>query len=203
MCMLMWIHLLCVCLCGLICYVHAHVDTSAIWMHLIKPILLYTTSIWFLNASISAVASLQIIQNSALRIATISLRTATVPHLHHEAEILQISPNLSLLCSQFLLRALIPDHPSHDVVTAPSGPCIVRYTLQSRFLPSVHHLLTVEFHSLLLSCQASLRSLHSIGVSYADVSLGFNRLLSEPPPPLRLTPLSNHSLGSTVPTSPN
>ena len=91
---------------------------------LIKPILSYAAPIWFPNASTSALASLRTIQNLAPRIATGSLRMASVPHLHQEAEILE--PNL---CSQFLLWALIPEHPSHDVVAAPSGPCVVRHTL--------------------------------------------------------------------------
>ena len=104
---------------------------------LIKPILSYAAPVWFPNAPTTAVSTLQSIQNSALRIATGSLKMASTDHLHQEASVLPVRAHLSMLCSQFLLSALRPNHPSHPTVTADSGPRNIRHTLQSRFRPSI------------------------------------------------------------------
>ena len=104
---------------------------------LIKPILSYAAPVWFPNAPTTAVSTLQSIQNSALRIATGSLKMASTDHPHQEASVLPVPAHLSMLCSQFLLSALRPNHPSHPTVTADSGPRNIRHTLQSRFRPLI------------------------------------------------------------------
>ena len=145
---------------------------------LIKPVLSYAAPVWFPNASDSAISTLQTIQNSALRIATGSLRMASIPHLH---QVLRVGPHLSLLCSQFLLRTLLPEHPSHAVTTAPSGPRCIHHKLHSRFLPSIHHLLTDGIASA-DTYRANMRSLHSAAVAGAITSLGDNSTSWLPPP---------------------
>ena len=62
---------------------------------------------------------------------------ASSDHLHQEASVLPVRAHLSMLCSQFLLSALRPNHPSHLTVTVHSGPRNIRHTLQSRFRPSI------------------------------------------------------------------
>ena len=104
---------------------------------LIKPILSYAAPVWFPNAPTTAVSTLQSIQNSALRIATGSLKMASTDHFHQEVSVLPVRAHLSMLCSRFLLSALRPNHPSHPTVTADSGPRNIRHTLQSRFRPSI------------------------------------------------------------------
>ena len=156
---------------------------------LIKPVLSYAAPIWYPNASDSAISTLQSIQNSALRIATGSLRMASVPHLHQEAKALEVGPHLSLLCSQFLLRTLLPDHPSHTVTSAHSGPRCIRHTLQSRFMPTIRHLLTDGMASA-DTYRANMRSLHSAAVAGAIASLGDNRLLGCHPPEIHPSELN-------------
>ena len=87
------------------------------------------------------ISKLQTLQNSALRIATGCMKMTNVGHLHAEASVLPVSDHLSLLSSQFLARCLVPSHPSHQTVTAPSGPRQMKHTLQSRFFPTFHPIL--------------------------------------------------------------
>ena len=144
---------------------------------LIKPILSYAAPVWFPNAPTTAVSTLQSIQNSALRIATGSLKMASTDHLHQEASVLPVRAHLSMLCSQFLLSALLPNHPSHPTVTADSGPRNIRHTLQSHFRPSISaHL--IDGITQPDSYRESLRRVHSDAVA----ALSLNRLLGVSPP---------------------
>ena len=148
---------------------------------LIKPILSYAAPVWFSNAPTTAVSTLQSIQNSALRIATGSLKMASTDHLHQEASVLPVRAHLSMLCSQFLLSALRPNHPSHLTVTADSGPRNIRHTLQSRFRPSISaHL--IEGITQPDSYRESLQQVHSDAVAPAIATLSPNRLLGVSPP---------------------
>ena len=152
---------------------------------LIKPILTYAAPIWFPNASLSSIAIAQTIQNSALRIATGSHRMASVSHLHSEAEVLPVSNHLSLLCSQFLCSALRPSHPSHQTVIQASGPRTMKRTLQSRFLPSVAHLLEDRVLPPGTYRQA-LRTLHTSAVSSYIRAASHSKVLLAPLRPLHL-----------------
>ena len=148
---------------------------------LIKPILSYAAPVWFPNAPTTDVSTLQSIQNSALRLATGSLKMASTDHLHQEALVLHVRAHLSMLCSQFLLSALRPNHPSHPTVTADSGPRNIRHTLQSRFRPSISaHLIDGITQP---DCyRESLRQVHSDAVAATIAALSPNRLLGVSPP---------------------
>ena len=90
----------------------------------------------------SGVNFLQVIQNSALRIATGSLKMASWQHLHQETKLLPICKSLTLLNIQYLARALRLEHPSHGIVRSPWGPKTIRHTLHSRIAsqnPAVPH----------------------------------------------------------------
>lgn len=149
---------------------------------LIKSIITYAAPVWFPNASNSAIAKLQSIQNAALRIATGSHKMASASHLHSETEILPISDSLSLLCSQFLLSALRPDHPSFPVVTHGPGPRNMKQTLQSRFLPSIAQHLTMDGTSPAASYRQNLKTLHTAAVRDSIDATPPNRILGIPPP---------------------
>ena len=143
---------------------------------LIKPILSYAAPVWFPNAPTTAVSTLQSIQNSALRIATGSLKMASTDHLHQDASVLPVRAHLSMLWSLFLLSALRPKHPSHPTVTAESGPRNIRHTLQSRFRPSISaHL--IDGITQPDSYRESLRQVHSDAVAATIAALSPNRLL--------------------------
>ena len=69
-----------------------------------------------------------------------------IPHLYSETKMLPVKEHLSLICQQFLVSALIHNHPSHRLVTDNSNPrpstAPIRSSLQSRFLPMMQHVLT-------------------------------------------------------------
>ena len=77
----------------------------------------------------TSIIKLQTIQNAALRIATGCPMMASVDHLHMEAEIMTVREHLAMLCAQFLVSCLQPNHPSFPVVTADSGPRNKKQTL--------------------------------------------------------------------------
>ena len=76
---------------------------------------MYAASISFPNTSLSLIQKLQTIQNSAVRIATGCVQMSSTKHLHEETEMLPVQDYLSLICSQYLARAVQPTSPSHDV----------------------------------------------------------------------------------------
>ena len=149
---------------------------------LIKSIFTYACPIWFpITRDSSSINKLQVVQNAALRIATGCVRMTEIGHLHAEAAVLPVREHLSLLSSQFLARCLVPSHPSHTIVTAPSGPRRIKHTLQSRFLPAVApHLtngtLTPDTY------KDTIKTLHTSAVTSAISSRRFNRVLASPDP---------------------
>ena len=98
---------------------------------------MYSTLICFPNTSQSLIQKLQAIQNSAVRIATGSVKMASIDHLHEESEMLPVQDQLFLICFRYLTGALQANNPSHSVVTPPSGSRYMKQTLQSRFLHNV------------------------------------------------------------------
>ena len=81
-------------------------DIIATYRTITRPILSYAASIWYPFASRTAMASLQTIQNTALRLATSCLKMAPIAHLHQETGVLPLSAHLDLACAQFLTSAL-------------------------------------------------------------------------------------------------
>ena len=148
---------------------------------LIRPLLTYANPIWFPNSSPSAIQKLQVLQNSALRIATGCVRASAISHLHAETQVLPVRDHLSLLCSQYLARTLQPNHPSHTIVTSPSGPRTVRHTLQSRFLSVVAPYAEGGIIPPASYAQ-TLKAIHTSAVAAAISSQPPNRVLQSPPP---------------------
>ena len=56
-----------------------------------------------------------------------------IPYLHVETRVLPVLDRLSMLCQQFLARALQTDHPSHNVALAHPGPRGIKVTLRWAF----------------------------------------------------------------------
>ena len=97
--------------------------------------------------------------------------------------------HLSLLSSQYLARCLIPNNPSHSVVTSSSGPRHMKQTLQRRFHPLVAPFLTNG--SLPADAfKETLDSLHTSAVQRTISSRPPNRVLQEPAPPVSEEELS-------------
>ena len=148
---------------------------------LIRSLFMYAAPIWFPNTSPSLVQKLQTIQNSALRIATGCVRMASVDHLHEETEMLPVQEHLSLICSQYLARALQPTNPSHDVVTSSSGSRDMKQTLQSRFL----HVVAPHLSNGVLppaEYGTTIKSLHTGAVAASKSLLSPNRVLQTTSP---------------------
>ena len=148
---------------------------------LIRSIVTYAAPIWYPNASATSVRKLQVLQNSALRVATGCHRMAPVAHLHREALMLPVDDTLQLLCKQYLASAMVPEHPCHATVTSCSGPRSIRHTLQSRFLPSIQQFL-VNNTIPLDSKKTTLTTLHNDAVRVAIAASSGNRLLDAPAP---------------------
>jgi len=102
----------------------------------------YAAPIYFPNLSKDAGQSLQVIQNAAMRIATGGHLRASSDHLHAETQLLPVVKSLEMVCAQYLASALRPTHPSHTIVTQPSGPPNQRDTVQSKFLSKISAYLT-------------------------------------------------------------
>ena len=150
---------------------------------LIKSLISYAAPVWFPNARPSTLQPLQAVQNAALRIASGAVLMSSQDHLHNEAELLPVESELSMLCRQFLLRALLPGHPSNAVVSAPPGPRNIRSTLQSRFLQSILPYLE-DGSTPEDSYRQSLADIHRSAVADAIAAYAPNRVLGQPPPPV-------------------
>jgi hypothetical protein len=94
-----------------------------------------------MNQDYAAIKSLQCTQNVAMRIITGCNKMTDQDHLLAETQLLPISENLGMVCSQFLANASQESHPSHAIVNMSTGlrkgrKDIVN-TLQSRFQEEV------------------------------------------------------------------
>jgi hypothetical protein len=94
-----------------------------------------------------------------------------------------------MLCKQFLVSALRPAHPSHDVVLRPPGPRTnskgrpMKETLSSRYLSTVEHFLSNGVMSQVLY-KRTLNIIHSDAVKLAKSQQSVNPLLGRIPPPV-------------------
>ena len=150
---------------------------------LIQSLFTYASPTWFPNASPSAIAKLQVVQNNALRTATGCVRMSSIAHLHAESLVLPVHDHLSLLSSQFLARTLVPSHPSHHITTAFSGPRRIKHTLQSRFHDSVAPFL-INNSLPSDSYKDTIKSLHTSAVAATLAARPNNRVLSAVAPPI-------------------
>jgi hypothetical protein len=76
-----------------------------------RPIIEYGSTIWAPIISDTNVNKLQVIQNSALRIATGCTSDTNTQHLHEETKVLPLREHLKLHSSQLRLKTQISTHP--------------------------------------------------------------------------------------------
>ena len=108
---------------------------------------------------------------------------SNIDHLHTETQVLPVKDHLSLLSTQFLAKALQPNHPSHPIVTSPSGPRNKKATLQSRFLCN----LTPYLEGGVLQpdrYKSTIAQLHTTAVATSISNRSPNRVLQSRPPPI-------------------
>ena len=147
---------------------------------LIDSLFSYAAPIWFPNTSVTNINKLQLIQNSALRIATGSPMMASVDHLHMEAGVLTVREHLDMLCAQYLASSLQPNHPSYPVVTADSGPRTMKYTLQRRYSAEVESF--KDESGAIEDPKMALDTIHRRAVDESIRARGNNRVLGTPAP---------------------
>ena len=111
------------------------------------------------------------------------VKMSSIGHLHAESSVLPVKDHLSLLSSQFLARCHVPSHPCHQVVTSPSGPRPMKYTLQSKFLPTVAPYL-INGSLPPDTYKSTIQSLHTSAVASTIASRPPNRVLQQPDPPI-------------------
>ena len=87
-----------------------------------RPVLEYASTIWSPNASKTNIDKLQIVQNTALRIATGCTHDTNTQHLHDETNVLPIHQHLQLHASQIRQKAQHPTHPLHKLTIHPHTP---------------------------------------------------------------------------------
>jgi hypothetical protein len=82
-----------------------------------RPVLEYASTVWSPIVAPSNINKLQIVQNTALRIATGCTKDTNIEHLHSETKILPIVEHLKLHSSQLRQRSQHPNHPLHETTT--------------------------------------------------------------------------------------
>ena len=145
----------------------------------IRSLFTYASPIWFPYISHTSKRNLQLVQNAALRIATGSVRASAEGHLHAETKMLPVDDHLSLLCSQFLVTALQPGHPSYPIVTADSGPRDKKKTLQLKFRPNIERFLS---NGAAQDAKEARKQLHTEYVDAALRARPLNPVLNLQPP---------------------
>ena len=108
----------------------------------------------------------------------------SIDHLHAETHTIPVNDHLALLSKQYLARTLQPSHPSHSVVTAPSGPRNMKHTLLSRFRRDVESFLDTSNTLPPENYTRTINSLHTSTVQQAIQSRAPNRILQTAPPPI-------------------
>ena len=166
---------------------------SLTYNSIIKPTIGFGAPIWVPNMKPSNVKKLQTLQNCGLRMITGCHLASSIDHLHAETEILPVQIHLDMLCSQFLLSAMRPAHPSHEVVLRPPGPRTnkagrpMKETLSSKYLHTVQPYLNDNGVMSEVSYKRALQSIHSNAVSRALREQSNNVLLQRRPPAVSAT----------------
>ena len=142
---------------------------------LVGSLFTYAAPIWFPNISQSSLDKLQIVQNSALRIATGCVKMTHIDDLHAEAKELKVDEHLKMLCSQFLATCLQPHHASFPIVTADSGPRRMKQSLQKGYSDQVDDLL-VDGH--ITDIKIARKTIHTRAVRAAIGSRRQSEVLS-------------------------
>ena len=87
-----------------------------------------SATIWSPNASETNIDKLQIVQNTALRIATGCTHDTSTQHLHDETNIQPIHQHLQLHTSQIRQKVQHPTHPLHKLTIHPHTPRLKKQT---------------------------------------------------------------------------
>ena len=83
-----------------------------------RSLFIHVAPIRFPNVSSSMIQKLQTLQNSAICVATGSVKMTSIDNLPEETKVLHVHDHLSLLCPQYFTRTLQSINSSQNVVTS-------------------------------------------------------------------------------------
>ena len=150
---------------------------------MIRPFFDYAAPVVFPNFSSTSIEKLQKVQNKCLRLITGCHFNSAIDHLHSETQILPVREHLKLLSSQYLVRALNPNHPSHPHVVEPPPPSQrqMKETLRSKCWSAVENFLQDGIIRP-EKVKEAMKSIHIQIVSDTVDAFNPNRVLGTIPP---------------------
>ena len=113
-------------------------NTRKTYKAISRPVLQYASTIWSPNASETNIDKLQIVQNSALRMATGCTHDTNTQHFHDETNVLPIHQHLQLRASQIKHKSQHPAHPLHKLTIHPHTPRLQKKHIQQHQLHHQH-----------------------------------------------------------------
>ena len=147
-----------------------------------RPVLEYASTIWSPIVAPTNINKLQVIQNTALRIATGCTKDSNIEHLHNETKILPMTEHLKLHSSQLRQQTQHPNHPLHAFTRQPPPN---RYKKQTIFDNNNNYTYNIDLEPDMadnITIKQNIKDIHtSITQNYLH-SIPDNRLLNRPPP---------------------
>jgi hypothetical protein len=148
---------------------------KAIGLSLVK----YSCPIWTPSLSASEWNSLQVAQNSALRIATGCHLMTDSDHLHNECKIMPVKEHCEMLSKQFLLATQKPDHPNRVQLNGYPPPRQMKETLVSKYGAEISKISTPDMNDTIY--KQKLKSIHTSSVSKTLKNMKSKLLKTRPP----------------------
>jgi hypothetical protein len=147
-----------------------------------RPTLEYASTIWSPIVASSNLNKLQVIQNTALRIATGCTKDTNTQHLHEETLIQPLGHHLQLHASQIRQKSQHPAHPMHSLSQHNTQP---RYIRQTIFHNKNNYTYEIQTNTNSVSEEIinnNLKTIHtSLVQKYID-SKHPNKILNDPAP---------------------
>ena len=149
---------------------------------LTRPLLEYASTVWSPVLAHPQTNKLQIIQNSALRMATGCTADTNITHLHDETKILPIDRHLRLHASQLRQTAQDPGHPLHKLTTKPPQP---RYMKQTTFDNKNNYTINHDLDpadAIIETIKNNKKTIHTTIVQAHIENKPHNKILNRPAP---------------------
>ena len=150
-----------------------------------QSVLNYACPIWTPSVKSSTWNSLQVAQNSALRIATGCHLMSDIDHLHNETKVMKVQPHCEMLSKQFLLATQRPNHPNKVNLDNPPPARHMKDTLVSKYGAEIKAISTPDIPDDLY--KAKLKTIHTYSVRNSINSMNNNKVLDSVPPEVNKT----------------
>ena len=158
---------------------HSKEDITQVYKQFIRPILTYAHPAWHPDIAVSHVRKLQIMENSALRIATGCTQTTPIHHLQHETQVLPLDQHLRMRGTHIYSSTADPSHPLLHLRTAPARRprAYPPHTTPAKFYQDLHDSLPPLPEGITLGTH-----IHTTFTQRAIATFPPNSLLGVPPP---------------------